>query len=63
MEEVRCPNISGLPDDIVHMLHHSFVGILQMRKSIESVDLAVNTGCKAVNEGLILLERLKAEGF
>jgi hypothetical protein len=39
--EVRCPNISGVPDDIVHMLHHSLVGILQMRRSIESVDLAI----------------------
>jgi hypothetical protein len=60
---VRCPDIGGLPDDIVHMLHHSFVDILEMRRSIQSADLAVNSGRKAVKEGLILLERLKAQGF
>jgi hypothetical protein len=61
--DVRCPDIKGLPDDIVHMLHHSFVGIVQMRRSIERADLAVESGSKAAIEGLALLERLKAEGF
>jgi hypothetical protein len=61
--DVRCPDINGLSADIVHMLHHSFVGILQMRRSIESADLAVESGRKAATEGLDLLARLKAEGF
>jgi hypothetical protein len=61
--DVRCPNINGLPDGIVHVLHHSFEGILQMRRSIESVDLAVERGRNAAIEGLDLLARLKAEGW
>jgi hypothetical protein len=60
---VRCPNIDGLPNEIVHTLHHSFVGILQMIRSVERADLALKSACKAVNEAMILLERLKAEGF
>jgi hypothetical protein len=63
VDDVRCPNIAGLPADTVHTLHHSFVDIVQMRRSIESADLAVNSGRKAVKEGLILLEHLKAHGF
>jgi hypothetical protein len=61
--DVRCPNIKGLPDDIVHMLHHSFVGILQMRRSIDRADFWIETGRKAAIEGLDLLARLKAQGF
>jgi hypothetical protein len=61
--DVRCPDINRLPDDIVHMLHHSFVGILQMRRSIESAEFAMESGRAAVIEGLDLLARLKAEGL
>jgi len=50
--DLRCPDIKGLPVDI-----------LQMRRSIESVDLAAESGRKAGIEGLDLLARLKAEGF
>jgi hypothetical protein len=61
--DLRCPDINGLPPDIVHMLHHSFVDILEMRRSIESADLAVKSGRMAAIEGLDLLARLKAEGL
>jgi hypothetical protein len=61
--DVRCPNIKGLPDDIVYMLHQSFVGILRMRRSIERADYAVESSRKAAIEGLGMLARLKAEGF
>jgi hypothetical protein len=61
--DVRCPDISGLPDDIVHVLHHSFVHILQMRRSIECADILVKSGRDAAIEGFDLLARLKAEGF
>jgi hypothetical protein len=61
--DVRCPDINGLPVDIIQMLHHSFVGILQMRRSIESADLTVELGRAAAIEARALLARLSAEGF
>jgi len=29
VEDVRCPDVKGLPDDIYHILHHSFVDLLE----------------------------------
>jgi diguanylate cyclase len=63
IEDVRCPRISGLPVDIVHLLHHTFVGILQMRRSIECADAVVASARAATNEARTLLARLKAEGL
>jgi len=39
IEDLRCPAVKGLPDDIYHVLHHRFVEILKMRRSIESADV------------------------
>jgi hypothetical protein len=61
--DVRFPDTKGLPDDIVHMPHHRFVGILQMCRSIESADRVAESGRKAAIEALALLARLKAEGL
>jgi hypothetical protein len=61
--DVRYPDINGLPADIVHALHHTFVGILLMRQSIESANLAVTSGRVAAIESRALLARLKAEDF
>jgi diguanylate cyclase len=63
IEDVRFPDIKGLPVDIVHMLHHSCVGILRMRRSIESADIVVALARAATNDARALLARLKAEGF
>jgi hypothetical protein len=60
---VRCPQIEGLAPEIVHMLHKSFVGIILMRKSIESAQMRIDASREAANEALKLLDRLKAEGF
>jgi hypothetical protein len=38
IEDVRYPADKGLPDDIYHVLHHCFVEILKMRRSIESAN-------------------------
>ena len=50
IEDLRIPAIKGLPDDIVHMLHHSFVGMTRMLRSIESADAHGD----AVPEGIVL---------
>ena len=60
IEDVRCPTVKGLPDDIYHILHHSF---LKMRRSIESVDALIDTSIEAVLESREMLERLRNNGF
>jgi hypothetical protein len=57
IEEVRIPVVNGLPDDVYHLLHHSFVGIVRMRRSIESADVAVISSTKALAESRALLKR------
>ena len=63
IEDVRCPNVKGLPDDIYHMLHHSFVHILKMRRSIESADVLIDTSRKAVIESCNMLKRTRDKSF
>jgi hypothetical protein len=40
--------VRGLPDDIYHMLHHSFVGILWMRRNIEKDEALINASIAAI---------------
>jgi len=63
IEDVRCPTVKGLPDDIYHMLHHSYVDIVKMRKSIESLDVRIGASLKAVLESCDLLKRVRGEHF
>ena len=62
-EDVRCPTVKGLSDDIYHVLHHTFVEILKMRRSIESVDAHIDTSKKAVLESCDLLKRVQDDRF
>jgi len=63
IEDVRCTAIKGLPDDIYPMLHHSFVDILKMRRSIEDVNVLVDGSAKAILESLDVLKRVRDDGF
>ena len=63
IEDVRCPAVKGLPDDIYHVLHHSFVDIVKMRRSIESADGLIDTSRKAVIESRDVLKRMREAGF
>jgi len=63
IEDVRCPTVRGLPDDIYHMLHHSFVDILKMRKSNESADALVEQSRGAILRSREMLQRLRSECF
>jgi len=63
IEDVRCPTVKGLPDDIYHMLHHSFVDILKMRRSIEIVDVLINESRMAALESRDVLKRVRDDGF
>jgi hypothetical protein len=60
---VRCPDVKGLPDDIYHILHHSFVEILKMRRSIESADAFADKSREAIIEAREVLKRVRDEGF
>jgi len=63
IEDVRCPAVKGLPDDIYHILHHSFVEILKMRRSIESADAHMDTSREAVPKSCEALKRVRDDGF
>jgi hypothetical protein len=57
VDEVRIPGVNGLPDDVYHVLRHSFVGIVQMLRSIEAVDVAITSSMRAIAESRALLKR------
>jgi len=63
IEDLRIPAVKGLSDDIYHMLHHSFVDILKMRRSIESADALIDQCRETALESWELLKRLQREGF
>jgi hypothetical protein len=54
---VRVLAVKGLPDDVYHLLHHSFVYILRLRRSIESADVALESSMRAIEEWAALLKR------
>ena len=62
IEDIRCPMIKGLPQDIVHILHHTLVEIAIMRRSIESADREVERSLHAVFESCELLRTLRTKG-
>ena len=63
IEDVRWPAVKGVPDDIYHILHHGFVEILNMRRSIESADALIDTSREAVIDSWDVLKRTQHAGF
>jgi hypothetical protein len=63
IEDVRIPAVKGMPDDIYHMLHRTYVGILKMRRSVERADAALNASLRAAAESAELLRRVQSQGF
>jgi hypothetical protein len=63
IEDVRCPSVERVSEDVYHLLHHSFVDILKMRRSIEGIDAHMDSSATALAESRKLLNRLRAEGF
>jgi len=59
IDDIRCPAIKGLPEDVVHILHHSLVEIAIMRQSIESANQEVERSLLAVFESCELLRELR----
>ena len=53
---LRCPDIKGLLDDVVHVLRHSIVDITRMRRSIEFTDEAIECSARAAFESWKLLK-------
>ena len=45
------------------MLHHSFVDILKMRRSIESTDASIETSMEAILKSHEVLKRVRDDGF
>jgi hypothetical protein len=63
IEDVRCPRVKGVSKDVYRLLHHSFVHILKMRRSIEGINVRMVSSSNALDESRKLLSRLSAEGF
>ena len=63
IEDLRIPAVKGLPDDVYHMLHHSFVDIARLRRSIERADAQICQSREAILESREMLERLRREHF
>jgi len=63
IEDLRIPAVKGLPDEIYHLLHHSFVDIVRMRRTIHSIDALIDQSQKALLESRETLKRLEKEGF
>ena len=57
IEDVRIPAVRGMSDDLYHLMHHSVVGIVRMRRSIESADAAISSSEMAIAESKALLKR------
>ena len=57
IEDLRIPRIKGLPNDIVQMLHHTFVEIVWMRRSIEGANVRIAQSLKAILESREMLKR------
>jgi hypothetical protein len=57
IEDVRCPAVKGLPNDVYHVLHQSFVDILRMRRSIESTDVLIKASRKVIRQSRDMLKR------
>ena len=62
IEDLRIPAVKGLSDDTYRMLHRTFVEIVAMRRSIESVDARLAESRKAILEAEELLKRLSPLG-
>jgi len=63
IEDVRCPVVNGLPNDIYHVLHHSFVEILKMRRSIESAYAHIDMSREALIDSWDVLKRTQDAGL
>ena len=59
IEDVRIPAVKGISDDLYHLIHHSVVGIVRMRRSIESADAAISSSKIAIAGSKALLGRLE----
>ena len=63
IEDLRIPAVKGLPDDVYHMLHHSFVDIARLRRSIERADAQICQSREAILASREMLERRRREHF
>jgi len=62
IEDVRCPVVKGVPNRIYRILHHSYVEILKMRRSIESADAHVDMSREAAMDSWDVLKRRQDAG-
>ena len=59
IKDLRFPNIKGLPEGDVRLLHASIVQIARMRRSIEEADQQLALSKRALEQSRELLKRLE----
>lgn len=61
IQDIRCPAINGVSEEVIHLLHHSVVDIVRMRRSIESADEAIARSSNAIFDGCELLKSRRVD--
>jgi len=63
VDRIRCPDIEGLSEDTVILLHNSLVHIVRMRRSIEAAERQLERAKAAAANSERLLAQLQRDGF
>jgi len=63
IDRIRCPDIAGLPEVTVILLHNSLVHIVRMRSSIEAAERQLELAKAAVKDSECLLAELRKDGI
>ena len=63
VDRIRCPDIDGLPGEVVVLLHNSLVHIVRMRRGIEATGRQVQRSKEAAWGSIFLLAELRRRGF
>ena len=63
VDRIRCPDINGLPSEVVILLHDSLVHIVRMRRGIEVTNRQVQSARQAAWGSIFLLAELRRQGF
>jgi hypothetical protein len=61
IQDISLPRIKGVTEEVIHLLHHSVVEIVRMRRSIESADEAIARSSNAIFDGCELLKSLQVD--
>ena len=62
-QDLRCPAINGLPEHMVHMLHHSLTELVRLRRGLETTNKQIEQARQTALSASELLRQLRLQGF